>query len=125
MYRIWTNMIQRCTNENIPHFDDYGGRGIQVCERWASSYKAFAQDMGDCPKGMSLERIDNSGPYSPLNCRWATLMEQGQNKRNNRRIKAFGVELCMSEWSRRTGLYEATIHKRLARGWSPEMAVTP
>lgn len=80
IYRVWSEMIQRCTNPNNQHWDRYGGRGISVCERWLA-FEGFYADMGDCPgPGLSLDRVDNDGNYEPANCRWATKFEQGINR---------------------------------------------
>jgi len=83
LYNTWANMIQRCTNPNRKEYKNYGGRGITVCERWRSSFKDFASDVGDRPFGLSLDRIDNDKGYEPGNTRWATQKEQIQNSRNS------------------------------------------
>lgn len=74
-YIAWGNMLQRVTNPRFPQWKDYGGRGITVCERWRT-FDAFLQDMGECPDGLTLDRIDSAGNYESGNCRWATRKEQ-------------------------------------------------
>lgn len=85
LYGTWRQMRARCYRKTHPRYSDWGGRGITVCEKWLHSYKDFADDMGERPEGMSLDRINNDGNYEPSNCRWATTKEQNNNKRRYRR----------------------------------------
>lgn len=76
-------MMDRCTNPNHAAYEYYGGRGISVCERW-QDFNKFIEDVGARPEGLTLDRRDNDGNYSPDNHRWATMMEQAANKRPRR-----------------------------------------
>ena len=80
MHIVWRAMKQRCLNPKNKNYDRYGGRGITVCERWRDSFEAFLADMGECPQGLTLERTDNDGPYSPDNCIWASRQVQRLNQ---------------------------------------------
>jgi len=108
-YTIWASMVDRCTNEKCRSYGDYGGRGIKVCDRWRNSFENFYTDMGDKPTGMSLDRIDNDGDYTPGNCRWATAKEQSRNKRNNRLIEG----KAMAEWCEENDLNYKAVYNRL------------
>lgn len=91
-YCSWSSMVQRCTNPNCKSWPEYGGRGITVCDRWRNSFDAFLADMGQKPRGTSIDRIDNDRGYEPGNCRWATRAVQNKNQRRNRRQLSPHVE---------------------------------
>jgi hypothetical protein len=122
-FSVWQGMRRRCLNQNEPAYPRYGGRGIKICERW-SDFANFYADMGPRPAGMELDRIDNNGPYSPENCRWATPTQQSNNRRSNRLIDHNGRTLTIMQWSRETGIDRRTITQRLGNGWPVALALT-
>jgi hypothetical protein len=81
LYSTWNDMKQRCINPKHKAYNNYGGRGIKVCDRWLESFENFLQDMGDRPLGHSIDRINNDGNYESFNCRWATPIQQIKNRR--------------------------------------------
>lgn len=121
-YKTWQGLRGRCNNKNSLDYPDYGGRGIKVCERW-DDFNNFLSDMGNAPKGFSIDRIDVNGNYEPSNCRWADAKTQARNKTNSRFISVDGIVKTMAEWAEISGTSRNNIHKRIMRGWSNEQAV--
>lgn len=121
-YQAWTRMKQRCFNHAHTQYHHYGGRGITVCARWLV-FETFFHDMGVCPPQHSLDRIDNDGPYSPDNCRWATQKEQMRNTRSNHMLVIDGTTLCLAEWAELAGVSADCIRGRLRLGWTPQEAI--
>lgn len=104
-------MIQRCNNKDNFQYNDYGGRGITVCDRWdinkGGSFENFLQDMGEKPKDKSLDRVDNNkliNGYSPENCKWSTRKEQSINKRNNKLYTYNNKTQCRKAWLDEIGI---------------------
>ena len=124
-YYTWQAMKRRCYNPQDSHYDRYGGRGIEICSQWINSYETFLNDMGTPPtKDHTIEREDNNGNYEPSNCRWATKLEQANNKSNNRNITAFGKTQTLAQWAKEVGLPRETIARRINRGYKEEKALT-
>lgn len=122
LYYTWVDMIRRCYNPKREAYKGYGGRGITVCERWLNSFENFCLDMGKRPDGTSLERVNNDGPYSPDNCKWATREEQQLNKRKKvpqLLIEHEGTKLTVREWADKLGVTERAIWRRWQRYKSP------
>lgn len=116
-------MHQRCKNPNHPKYHRYGGRGISVCEAW-HSFENFAADMGPQPPGLTIERIDNDGNYTPENCRWAPQQEQARNRSTSVLWEHEGRVMCLSEWAREFGIHIATVQARIRAGASIHDALT-
>jgi hypothetical protein len=124
LYRVWSQMHDRCYLRSAPNYLWYGGRGIRVVDRW-HEFENFLADMGERPKGMSIDRIDSNGDYGPENCRWATKAEQSRNTRRNRFVTHEGRTQTVTDWERELGVNSDTIGKRLRKGWSVERAIAP
>ena len=126
LYGIWRNMKTRCENENNKNHSHYGGRGITVCEEWRESFEAFRDwaRANGYRDDLTIDREDTNGPYSPDNCRWATMVEQQNNRRNNRCLEYNGESKTIAQWARDTGIRENTIRSRLKYGWSIQRTLT-
>lgn len=115
-YRSWQAMLARCTNPNNQDYADYGGRGIQVCDAWRSSFENFLADMGVKPsKAYTLDRVEVNGNYEKGNCRWITQAEQTMNTRRTRRLTHNGETRSLTEWARILGVCKNTMYNRLGR----------
>ena len=127
LYRIWSNMIQRCTNPKVDNYNFYGGRGIKVCEEWREDFVSFrnwALSNGYTDY-LTLDRIDNDGNYEPSNCRWETHLNQCNNTRRNHLITFQEETHTIAEWARIVGMKVDTLERRInVCGWSAEKALT-
>lgn len=127
LWLAWRNMNYRCYKPYISSFPAYGGRGITVCDEWQSdawAFIAWARKNGWAP-GLSLDRIDTDGPYSPANCRFLTAKQQARNRRSNLLIKHKGKTKCLAEWCEVLGLNIGIVSERLKRGYSVAVAFRP
>ncbi len=122
-YRTWSNMLTRCNNPKTRGYENYGGRGITVCQRWWK-FVNFLEDMGEAPKGHQIDRTDNDGNYCKSNCRWVTPASNSRNKRSNHLVVFMGKTQCLSVWSKETGIAADVIRRRLKRGWSTTKSLT-
>lgn len=122
-HRSWHAMLSRCTYPSVNGYENYGGRGITVCERW-KKFENFLADMGERPPGTTIERKDNDQGYLPGNCRWATNKEQRRNCRQNRLITFNGRTMCVADWADLIGVGIGVLQNRLVKGWTIERALT-
>jgi len=124
-YQVWLQMKGRCHNPNNKRFHLYGGRGIEVCQRWRESFPDFLRDMGERPAGGTLERVDNNKGYCPENCVWADQIQQIKNRRNTKWLTHKGVTKTLPEWSEEIGVARRVLYARIyVYGWSLERALT-
>lgn len=99
LYVTWSTMKKRCYNKKSKDYKNYGARGIIVCDRWLDSIDNFIEDMGERPKGHTLDRVDVNGNYEPNNCKWSNSIEQRTNTRRNVYYMYKGQEMTLTEWS--------------------------
>lgn len=117
--------MRRCYSETEEVFKNYGARGIYVCERW-HSVRNFIHDMAPAwREGLTIDRIDNDGPYDPGNCRWATVKQQNLNRRDKLIIEWRGETRSLQDWAEHQGIPYLSLYKRIyRRNWSVEKAMT-
>lgn len=123
---IWKNMIARCYNPNSKSYKNYGAKGITVCDSWKNDFKIFEKwaNKNDYSDNLTLDRIDNSKGYEPINCRWATYKEQANNKTNNVLIEFKNEKHTLSEWAEITGISIKKLRNRRFKGWETERMLT-
>lgn len=123
-YRAWCQLQSRCYNHSSRNYDDYGGRGIKVCQRWRDGFPNFLADMGRRPsRAYSIDRIDVNGDYEPANCRWATAQTQANNTRRNHYVIVRGERLTVAQAVRRYGGVYGTVKWRMYQGQTIEQAL--
>ncbi|GAA0265129.1 hypothetical protein GCM10008922_25250 [Faecalicatena contorta] len=128
IYYVWKDIIQRCSNANSKSYSNYGHRGISVCDDWLGTngfekFYQWALDNG-YREGLEIDRIKNNGNYEPSNCRWATKIQQANNKRNNIVIKHNEKEMTVSQWARELGIDDKKIRQRIQKlGWDNEKSI--
>jgi hypothetical protein len=123
-YKIWAGILSRTSNPASRAYPSYGGAGIGVCESWRV-FETFYEDMGDCPDGLTIERIDNKKGYSKGNCRWATVKEQCLNRTSNRLVQYKGQTKPLKAWCDDLGLrYDKTRMRLDKLGWPVDKAFT-
>lgn len=120
LFKIWQSMRERCYRKQHKHYKNYGGRGIVVCDGWLgddgfSRFKDWAIANG-YDDGLTLDRVDTNGNYTPSNCRWATVKEQMNNKRNNHWVYVNGEKMTVTQCAERHGIPKSTVRWRAAHG---------
>lgn len=125
LHKIWESMHARCEYPKHSHYHSYGGRGIVVCDEWRE-YLLFAKwaRANGYGETLSIDRIDVNGNYCPENCRWVSMKEQANNKRNNHLVSYGGETHTITEWAGILGIGKTTIKERLKMGWSEEATLT-
>lgn len=116
LHRIWSNMRARCNNPNRREYKYYGQKGIEICNEWNdfTTFYEWAINNG-YKEGLTLDRIDVNGNYEPLNCRWTTAKEQGNNRSNNHLITYNGETKTVTQWAEERNINHDTLYSRINR----------
>lgn len=117
LYRVWKSMLHRCNSIHSSSYDNYGARGIKVCDEWKDyeTFKEWAINHGYAEK-LSIDRINVNGNYCPENCKFSSMKEQANNKRSNHFIEIDGVTKTIAQWAEYSGLPQSTIYQRVKVG---------
>lgn len=120
LFKIWGSMLERCNRKKHPQYMNYGGRGISVCDQWNGmqgfyNFREWALENG-YDETLTIDRINVNGDYSPENCRWATVKEQMNNKRNNHLVNANGEVMTATQCSELYGIPKSTVRWRSEHG---------
>lgn len=124
LYAVWRSMCSRCDSPKHTHFKYYGGRGIKIAEEWRDylNFKDWAMSRG-YQRGLTIDRKNNDGDYSPSNCRWVTPTENANNTRKNVFVEIDGISLSFMEASRKYQIFSKVARDRISKlGWSVEEA---
>ncbi len=124
LFKVWSGMIRRCTNQKDKRYNRYGGRGISVCDNWLN-VNNFITDMSEgYEKGLQIDRKDNDGHYCKENCQWTTTKQQTRNYSRNVVLEHNGKKLCVIDWAIESGIPASVLYDRIARGWSAVDSLT-
>lgn len=115
----------RCQNPNNAKYPQYGGRGIKMCDAWSQDAAQFLKDMGPCPPGHTLDRMNPNGNYEPENCRWATSHQQARTRTDNVLVEYQGSTMILKDYAALMGLGYKRLHARLRKGMSLAEAAAP
>lgn len=126
LFTIWWAMVSRCNNPNNRSYENYGGRGIHVCDEWLDSSCFFEWAITNgYSEGLTIERVDVNKGYEPSNCKWIPKAEQARNKTNSRMVEINGERKCLAQWCEEYGVDYFMVRQRICKlGWEPEKALT-
>ncbi|MEC1716608.1 hypothetical protein [Schinkia azotoformans] len=118
LYSMWRDLRNRCYNKNVDRYQNYGGRGITVCNEWKEAFEPFMEwaFSNGYKEGLTIDRIDVNGNYEPSNCRFISKKAQMRNKTSNVMINYYGNTICIKELSEITGLNDKMLYARYYRG---------